>query len=35
MKRIEVRSRLVECAHESAGKRTNGRNYKIGSVHLK
>ena len=27
--------RLVKCAHESAGKRVNGKNSKIGNVHLK
>ena len=28
-------ARLVKCAHESAGKRVNGRNNKIGNAHLK
>jgi hypothetical protein len=28
-------ARLVKCAHESAGKRTVGKNTKIGNVHLK
>ena len=28
-------ARLVKCPHESAGKRTKGRNTKIGNVHLK
>jgi transposase len=28
-------SRLVKCAHESAGKRRTGKNSKIGNVHLK
>jgi transposase len=28
-------SRLVKCAHESAGKRKTGKNSKIGNVHLK
>ncbi len=28
-------ARLVKCAHESAGKRTGGRNNKIGNAHLK
>jgi transposase len=28
-------ARLVKCAHESAGKRTAGKNSKIGNVHLK
>ena len=28
-------ARLVKCAHESAGKRTAGKNTKIGNVHLK
>jgi len=28
-------SRLVKCAHESAGKRVSGRNNKIGNAHLK
>lgn len=28
-------TRLVKCAHESAGKRVKGRNLKIGNVHLK
>lgn len=28
-------ARLVKCAHESAGKKTTGRNSKIGNVHLK
>jgi transposase len=28
-------ARLVKCTHESAGKRTSGRNSKIGNVHLK
>ena len=28
-------ARLVKCAHESAGKRTSGRNNKIGNAHLK
>ena len=28
-------SRLVKCSHESAGKKTTGRNSKIGNVHLK
>jgi transposase len=28
-------ARLVKCAHESAGKRVNGRNNKIGNAHLR
>jgi transposase len=28
-------ARLVKCAHESAGKRTGGKNNKIGNAHLK
>ena len=28
-------ARLVKCSHESAGKKTIGKNSKIGSVHLK
>jgi len=28
-------ARLVKCSHESAGKKTTGRNSKIGNVHLK
>jgi transposase len=28
-------ARLIKCAHESAGKRTTGKNTKIGNVHLK
>ena len=28
-------ARLVTCAHESAGKRSTGRNAKIGNAHLR
>ena len=28
-------ARLVKCAHESAGKRSTGRNAKIGNAHLR
>jgi transposase len=28
-------ARLVKCAHESAGKRSTGRNGKIGNAHLR
>ena len=30
-----IYARLVKCSHESAGKRTGGKNNKIGNAHLK